>query len=232
MVTQLRSFLESLVEAEIRSIEARSETKALEMENKAILDRQKTKQNEIAALQKENEVNRRAYEALIRTTQQMLRELTPAENEIVNEYRTLTSVEELENEITAVTARLDMMAEGNPGAIKTYENREQQIRDCRKKLDQVISDLDSTKQEIAEIRGKWEPQLDALMSRISDAFSHNFEQIGCAGEVSVYKDEEDFDKWSVRIKVRFRYAFLTSILPPNPTAQLTIFQRRRASLNP
>jgi hypothetical protein len=46
--------------------------------------------------------------------------------------------------------------------------------------------------------------VDQLISQINDAFSYNFEQISCAGEVGVHKDE-DFEKWAIEIKVKFRY---------------------------
>ena len=57
--------------------------------------------------------------------------------------------------------------------------------------------------KIKEIRDVWEPKLDQLISEINDAFSYNFQQINCAGEVGVNKDV-DFDKWAIEIKVRFR----------------------------
>jgi chromosome segregation ATPase len=96
------------------------------------------------------------------------------------------------------------MAEGNPGAIKAYEKREEEIVRTREKLEQCTAKLEDTKQKIVEIREQWEPELDTLIRKISDAFAHNFKQIGCAGEVEVYKDEEDFDNWSIQISVRFR----------------------------
>ena len=51
---------------------------------------------------------------------------------------------------------------------------------------------------------QWEPQLDELIAKISEAFADNFSKIQCAGEVVVYKDEEDFDQWAIQIKVKFR----------------------------
>ena len=96
------------------------------------------------------------------------------------------------------------MAEGNPGAIRAYEKREEEITRTRKVLEEHTASISAAKAQIVDIRQKWEPQLNALIAKISDAFAHNFKQIGCAGEVSVNKDEEDFDNWSVQISVRFR----------------------------
>ncbi|KAF2036343.1 P-loop containing nucleoside triphosphate hydrolase protein [Setomelanomma holmii] len=203
-VTQLRTFYESALEAEMRWIEAKSEVTALKKENQEILEKLQRKQMDIQALDKHHENLRNEYRRLMKTTQDDLNGLTQAEKDLVMEYRQLPSLEALELEVQAVAARLEMMAEGNPGAIKAYEQREEDIIKIREKFEELTASLESTKEMIAEIREQWEPQLDGLVSKISDAFAHNFEQIGCAGEVTVYKDEEDFDKWSIQISVRFR----------------------------
>jgi chromosome segregation ATPase len=88
--------------------------------------------------------------------------------------------------------------------VKTYENREVQIRNTQDSLESHAMALQEVHAKIAEIKGPFVEQLDELMNKISAAFAHNFEQIGCAGEVSVYKDEDDFNAWSIQISVRFR----------------------------
>ncbi|KAK2814281.1 hypothetical protein FQN49_008244, partial [Arthroderma sp. PD_2] len=82
--------------------------------------------------------------------------------------------------------------------------------------------LTELEQGIAEVRGKWEPRLDEIVSKISDAFADNFARIGCAGQVSVDKGESpgsndadggsDFDQWSIRIQVKFRENEALSVL--------------------
>jgi chromosome segregation ATPase len=128
--------------------------------------------------------------------------LSPEENDAIQEYTEYT-IDELSNEISAIDTRLSMMAEGNPNAIKAYEKREQDIKTAQEKLENRAYDLEATRAKITEIREQWEPELDKLVSKISDGFSHNFDMIGCAGQVGVYKDE-DFEKWSIQIQVRFR----------------------------
>lgn len=203
-VTQLRSSHELLVEAEIRLIEARSEFNALQNENSNILEKQKRKKAEILDLDHRNNTLRKEYRRLTELAQQDLNSLQPEEKAMVLEYRQLSSLEALELEIQAVSARLDMMVEGNSGIIRAFEKRKEDIIKTQDKLEEHSASLEAIKSQIAEIRAQWEPQLDALVAKISEAFAHNFEQIGCAGEVQVYKDEEDFDKWSIQISVRFR----------------------------
>jgi chromosome segregation ATPase len=197
-------FHESLVEAEIRFIEARSELNALKNENSTLLQTQRAKEAEIKELEQRDKALRKVYEEKRTELQQDLENLTEEEMQIVREYRELPSLDALEEEIQAVNARLEMMAEGNPGAIRAYEKREEDIARTREKLEQYTGSLEETKEQIVEIREKWEPKLDALIRKISDAFAHNFTKIGCAGEVEVNKDEDDFDNWSIQISVRFR----------------------------
>ncbi|KAF1851830.1 P-loop containing nucleoside triphosphate hydrolase protein [Cucurbitaria berberidis CBS 394.84] len=211
-VTQLRILHESLVEAEIRLIEAKSELNALKRENSDILQKLQRKQTEIQDLDRRNRNLRLEYERMVKSTQQDIESLTEEEKGIIREYRELPSLEALEQEVEAVSARLEMMAEGNPGAIKAYEKREEEMNKTKEKLEQHSTELENAKQQISEIREQWEPELDALIRKISDAFAHNFQQIGCAGEVAVYKDEEDFDNWSIQISVRFREGETLSVL--------------------
>jgi len=211
-VTQLHTFHESLVEAEIRLIEAKSEHNSLRTENSEILLRLQRQQAEIANMEKRNQVMRGEYQRLVKITQDDIATLSEEERVIVVQYSKLDDMAAIEQEVHDVNARLELMSEGNPGAIRAYEKREEEIMRTREKLEQHKVNLETTKAKIKEIRDKWEPELDALMSKISDAFAYNFSQIGCAGEVRVYKDEEDFDNWSIQISVRFRYVAIRSAL--------------------
>jgi chromosome segregation ATPase len=194
---------ESYVEVQIRLIEASSEVKALVKENENILRQQQTKEAEIRQLDEHYNTLRHEIKRLVETTQQSLNSLTTEERGVVSSYKHLATVEELELEIQSVNARLGMMAEGNSGVIKAFEKREEEIQALQTALQDLAVDLTENKEKITEIRSRWEPELDALVAKISDAFAYNFQQIGCVGEVNIHKDE-DFDNWSAQIVVRFR----------------------------
>lgn len=204
LVLRLRNLHESLMEAEIRLIEAKSEFNALKAENSQILQQVEQKRVERDQRLQRQRALRVEYERMVKTAQKDLDSLSEEEQAAVREYRNLESLEALEQEVHAVDARLEMMIEGNPGAIKAYEKRKEDIQKTQGLLDEYAADVAETKEQIIEIRQQWEPELDTLISKISEAFAHNFRQIGCAGEVEVYKDEEDFDNWSIQISVRFR----------------------------
>lgn len=191
------------MEAEIRLVEANSEFDALENENKHILQRVAAKEASIQELEVRRAKIRDEHNDIVNQANADLRNSSDEERKIFEKYQNHTSDEDLENEIEAVTARLALMAEGNPLAVRAYEKREQDIATANEKLKQMHADLNTTKERIVQIRGQWEPQLDTLVAKISDGFSNNFEKIGCAGQVGVYKDD-DFENWSIQIQVRFR----------------------------
>lgn len=192
------------MEAEIRLIEAQSESSALEHENRDINEKKAQKEAQIQDLKQRVATLKTEWMKMHKTTQDNIVALDDDERAMIHEYSQLPSFDALEQEIASVEARLGMMAEGNSGVLRTYQKRADEIEKTRQKVEEHTASLESTKETIAGVREQWEPELDALIVKISDAFKHNFEQIGCAGEVSVYKDEEDFDKWSIQISVRFR----------------------------
>ncbi|KAH9819762.1 putative ABC/SMC5 protein [Teratosphaeria destructans] len=110
----------------------------------------------------------------------------------------------LQTEIDSAQARLDMTGvAGGEHTIREFEERAKKIERSRDKLAAIEADLAALDSNITEIRSQWEPELDRIIARISDAFAENFSQIQCAGEVAVHKDE-DFEQWAIQIKVKFR----------------------------
>lgn len=113
------------------------------------------------------------------------------------------TVEEVDQAIQVERAKLEVIQASNPAALEEYERYAARIQ--REQANQANQErkMAELNDRIHHIRSQWEPRLDELISRINDAFSYNFEQISCAGEVGVHKDE-DFEKWAIEIKVKFR----------------------------
>lgn len=233
---------EDLVLAEIRKIEATSDYNTLRERHADIRAALVARQNEVAE----------ATAALRTKADKYKKELQPRALAVAEEAKgnpDLTAVveemrerspEELEAELDSENARLAFTHEGNADVIVEFEERQGKIDKLREKLagfEKQLADLDAS---IAEIRGKWEPQLEALVQKISDAFSDSFARIGCAGQVSVDKAEHlvpggramrngddsdeaptatphtdnssDFDQWSIKIQVKFREHEALSVL--------------------
>lgn len=203
-MTEFRRLHENVVEAGIRLIEAASEVRAFEKDNKEILERLQRRQAEFAQLTTAKNTMKEAIRAEHQRVQGMIHTCTEEESQIVRSYKDLESIAELEDEIQSVNARLEMMSAGDGSVLRTYENREAEIRKTQDSLEKIIAALEEAQQKIAEIKGPFETGLDTLVAKISAAFSHNFAEIGCAGEVIAHKDEDDFHAWSIQIMVRFR----------------------------
>jgi chromosome segregation ATPase len=202
-VSDLRQCHESLVDAEIRLVEAISEVDSLKEENAHITQAIAALENTVNQSRLREQAVKHQLKTVHDKAKRLLRSLSEEERAIMLEYSQLPTIEDLNNEIEAVNTRLQLMAEGNPHAVHAYENREKEIESKQQRLAQIAQDLETTRGQIGDIRGEWEPRLDELVATISDGFSHNFAQIGCAGQVGVHKDE-DFEKWSIQIQVRFR----------------------------
>jgi chromosome segregation ATPase len=124
-----------------------------------------------------------------------------------------------------------MVHGGNPQILQEFEKRASDIERAKRKLENIENELVELQQKIDEIRQKWEPELDQLIGQISDAFSENFEKINCAGQVEVYKEEDDFNKWAIQIQVKFRYATARFVLVISITLT-TNLQRKRTTVCP
>lgn len=113
------------------------------------------------------------------------------------------SLEELDTEIDVIQGRLSLLHEGNPNAIREFERRAKEIEVLQTTIDEKQTKMDQITTAIDEVKAKWEPALESVVQKISNAFSDSFNKIGCAGEVRVHKDE-DFEKWEIQILVKFR----------------------------
>jgi chromosome segregation ATPase len=121
------------------------------------------------------------------------------------------SIDDLEAEITTLEQRLELVHGGNPRIIEEFHKRAETIRTLTVQTEELTAAIVDLDDKIQTIRARWEPTLDELIGKISSAFGYNFEQIGCAGQVDIHKDE-DFSQWAIRIHVKFRENETLSVL--------------------
>ncbi|CZT05662.1 related to structural maintenance of chromosome protein (SMC) [Rhynchosporium agropyri] len=204
LVKKIRACHEAVVEAMVMSIEAESDVAGLKERNVHIVRQLEEEQQKLADAQRElNDFKKIAEKALVTVT---AIQADDENAEHLDGWRDLPrelTVEQLEGEILTETTKLEFVVASNPNAANEYNKRQADVERLSRKVAEVDEKLETMDGKIAEIRQQWEPELDELISEISDALTHNFSQIGCAGEVSVHKDE-DFDLWAIQIKVKFR----------------------------
>ncbi|CZR51566.1 related to structural maintenance of chromosomes protein 5 [Phialocephala subalpina] len=205
LVEKIRDRHDELLEAQIRHIEAQSDIEGLTARNEGIvqqLEAEEARKNH--AEQEARRVSEIAKKALV-VCKAILADPEYADDAMPEFSRPPEglTVDALELEIAAEESKLEYMQSNNPNAIRDYERRQVEVDKLKEKIDATEAKLEKLENRITKIRDRWEPRLDTLINTISEAFSHNFEQIGCAGSVSVNKDE-DFNDWSIQIRVKFR----------------------------
>jgi chromosome segregation ATPase len=202
-VEHIRHCHEELLEAEIRLIEAKSDVEALEERNTEIVQMLAQEEELVRTADAEAKAAHDRASKAIEVCRSIQAACTEEESAQFTNIPDGTKVEDLEMEIAAEEAKLDYIHASNPNAIRDFEKRRTEIEKLKDKLEDDNAKLERYGSQITRVRGQWEPELDKLIEEISDAFSYNFEQIGCAGQVGIHKDE-DFDQWAIEIKVKFR----------------------------
>jgi structural maintenance of chromosomes protein 5 len=126
---------------------------------------------------------------------------------------TSDSVEALEAQLEEEQNTLRISQQQNTvGVMEAYEKRAREIREIQGRMAERQTRVEEISSQIAHFRQIWEPRLQGMVSRVSGAFGEAFKSIGCAGEVLLSKSgdnaddlpTDDFEKWAIQIKVKFR----------------------------
>lgn len=187
-------------------IEAGSELSILKERNAEVGKLLEVRKAEIKQLEHDTRTQKAICEKLMKEFTEAKKTISEEEQEFLKEWcQQNGNIDELNAEIESINGRIELLHEGNPGLIQQYERRQQEIEKLEERVNNFDAELTRLNEAISRIRGQWEPELEKLVSEISDAFSYNFAQIGCAGQVNISKDDEDFSQWAIRIEVKFRY---------------------------
>lgn len=195
----------ALLEARIWHIEAESDIAGLKQRNAdimALLEEEKRALNEASA---SLEVTRNRGRELQDEVNNMMASRNEDWREMIVSMCEGRTVDDIHMEMEAEEAKLELIHAANPNVIREFERRASEIDRLRRKMEDSQEKLQRLTQDTEGLMAKWEPRLDELVAKINDAFAYNFEQISCAGEVRVHKDE-DFDQWAMVIMVKFRCA--------------------------
>lgn len=114
-------------------------------------------------------------------------------------------MEELDTLIHTERAHAACCFETDERVVKEYEDRKKDIERLTQQVDERKRRLEQHHGEIQTLKVSWIALLNELLASINDKFSTFFAALGCAGEVSLdYEKEDDYDKYGVRIRVKFR----------------------------
>ncbi|KAM5379648.1 hypothetical protein ACJZ2D_003842 [Fusarium nematophilum] len=201
-IERIRGAYYAVLEAEMSLLEAQDDLARLKERNSHIMEQLEVERE---ALREATEASNRAREEGQRLTEavQQVVDGAPENQDLFRQLCEGKNPDEMQMEIDAEEAKLELIHAANPNVIREFEKRAQEIAQLTRRMEGARGKLESRAQEIDELMSKWEPRLDELVSKINDAFAYNFEQISCAGEIRVHKPE-DFDAWALDIMVRFR----------------------------
>lgn len=126
------------------------------------------------------------------------------------------TLEELDEMIHDEKARIECQYQSNPQVVKEYERRKKGISDLRKQVEGQEQDLESKQNEITSCKERWLTPLQELVTRINEKYGEFFRLMGCAGEVALSSEqgENNFDKYGIQIKVKFRAKDSLHVLTP------------------
>jgi len=113
------------------------------------------------------------------------------------------TLEELDSMIHAEKAKADLNYIQNPKVIQEYDARKKEIDELQERVNNQEQERSNIDKDIESSKVKWLDPLREIISKISTTFSKSFSDIGCAGEVML-AEHEDFDKYGIEIKVKFR----------------------------
>lgn len=193
-------------------IEATSDFEILRERNSSVQELLEDQQRQVDSLGRETQELQKTAKVVLAKCQHILARVEDDLRTFLTGLPANQTTAQLEDEIESEKARLELMHEGNGGVIREYEQRKKKIDTLTARLDGIKNALNEIDDKIKELRDQWEPELDSLVGKISASFSLNMEQISCAGEVGVHKDE-DFDQWAIQIRVKFRYGYLRLPIP-------------------
>ncbi|KAM3560533.1 hypothetical protein MY1884_002865 [Beauveria asiatica] len=190
------------IEAKIRSIEAMSDVNGLRKHNSEIVKRLEAEKAKLEEVTQVADQARAIGKQMSKMTQDLLLENADRRSYLQDLAEGKTE-RDVEIEIEAEQAQLELIHTSNPDILQEFERRAQDIERLRRKMEGVNAKVAEMTAAHESLMAKFEPKLDELIAQINSAFAYNFEQISCSGEVRVHKDE-DFEQWALNIMVRFR----------------------------
>jgi chromosome segregation ATPase len=234
---EVKSKTARLLEADVILVEAVSDLQVATAQNNEVVQaiQQKEAEKNTAtemyrqqhdlALRSKNEAMIVANEA-----KRLARDGDDSFNELLEHVcQSLNTPENLEAEIDAEKAKLELTEGGNTQTIAEFERRARDIETLQAQVQDANERRAEFSRDIKKVRDRWEPRLDEIVAQINDAFSDSFARIGCAGQVAVHKASSDdpdecaeenggsengldFEKWSIEISVKFRESEPLSLL--------------------
>lgn len=115
-------------------------------------------------------------------------------------------LEEVLVKMEDLQAQREVLITADDNVVNEYNRRLQTIDNLREKMESFNARVRAENRKLEDSRSKWLPDIKELTEQLSSSFSEFMSRMGCAGDVSLEnaEDENDFTKYGLVIRVRFR----------------------------
>uniref|UniRef100_A0A8D0GQR5 Structural maintenance of chromosomes protein 5 n=1 Tax=Sphenodon punctatus TaxID=8508 RepID=A0A8D0GQR5_SPHPU len=123
-----------------------------------------------------------------------------------NAFQALPStLDEIDALLNEEKSKASCFSDLTASVVEEYTKRVAEINQVAEELEQKKNDLEKYRQDISQAKERWLNPLKQLVEQINEKFSHFFSAMQCAGEVDLHaENEEEYDKYGIRIRVKFR----------------------------
>lgn len=115
-----------------------------------------------------------------------------------------TRQEDVEKELQVLNSKLKLVVVDRPRVIEEYQSRQKKILELQQVTEKQFEELQSIREQIGTIDREWRLQLKELLDPLNEEFSKSFERLGCAGQIQLREDPDDYGKFGIEILVKFR----------------------------
>eukprot|EP00123_Amoebidium_parasiticum_P012744 comp21547_c1_seq2/m.30037 comp21547_c1_seq2/g.30037 ORF comp21547_c1_seq2/g.30037 comp21547_c1_seq2/m.30037 type:complete len:262 (-) comp21547_c1_seq2:256-1041(-) len=112
-------------------------------------------------------------------------------------------IEEMEQQISDLEARIALMRDVDESIIRQYEQREHEIQAVKREYEELKEAHEDEDNRIAQLKQQWLGPLNELVQGISERFGKFMADLGCCGEVRLVEHEK-FSEYGIQILVQFR----------------------------
>ncbi|XP_073526375.1 structural maintenance of chromosomes protein 5 isoform X2 [Phyllobates terribilis] len=126
------------------------------------------------------------------------------------------TLEEIDAVLNEERSRASCFTSLSSSVVEEYSKRTREIEAITEELHRKKTELDSFRHNILQVKEHWLIPLKQLVEKINKEFSSFFRSMQCVGEVDLHaENEEDYDKYGIRIRVKFRSSTQLHELTPH-----------------
>ncbi|XP_061484198.1 structural maintenance of chromosomes protein 5 isoform X2 [Rhineura floridana] len=115
------------------------------------------------------------------------------------------TLDEIDAMLNEERSRASCFTGVSASVVDECNKRTEEIAHMTVELEEKKKELDDYRQNISQVKERWLSPLKQLVDQINEKFSGFFRSMQCAGEVDLHtENEEEYDKYGIRIRVKFR----------------------------